>query len=854
MSQDRRTIILGVAAIVVLIVVVVLLARSCSGGAAEPEPTLAPTMEVPPTGTTAPPAPETDTTWERIQAAGRMVVGTSADYPPFEFYSGDFQLDGFDVTLIREIGQRLGLQVEIKDMAFDGLGNALQLGQIDLAIAAVSVTPERSAVVDFSNVYFVTEDAILARTGSENTVSRPQDMAGKRISVQNKSVQQEWAQTELVNTGLTAQSNLLVYREIDKAVDDLAQGYSDYAIVDLPPAKVAVEQGTVAIVGQGLNRQRFGIAMPKGATILQAELNRALGALQASGRIEALAREYLGLDREDLIPIPTPDPGQPTPTPVPTAPPAACIDGMQWVADLSYPDNGMQNPPQMAPGQPFVKSWRVRNTGTCTWDSSYALVHAGGNTAAARMGGQPAAVDRNVGPGETYDFNVNLVAPLTPGIYQAFWTMRNGAGQLFGDRVWVGIMVVGPATATPLPTQTPSPSIQFTVDRTKIKQGECVIFSWTVQGVQAVYFHPDGQSWQESGVPGQATRTECPATTITYNLRVVYNDGATEVRKIRIEVEPAAVDAPRIAQFSVNPEGQIYIGQCVNIRWDVQDQVNTVRITRGSSDLWNPAPVAGQIQDCPPGPGSYDYSLEATGPGGTSRAQRHVTAVQPPSQLPTPTPVPATPVPDPPVINAFAVSPKQIEAGQCVQVSWRTSGGTTLVQILRNGVIVLDNGPLESSGQDCLNATGAYTYRLVASNRTGQQITRDEVTTVSEGAPQNPLSNTSWQLSAMNINQVPLPGTNITAFFDTDGGVGGNSGCNPYSAWYTVNGSSLSIGPVSGGQALCGPDIDQQEQIYLTALQSAATFEIGGGQLIIRDGTGQEVLRYNQLVAVPLAP
>jgi heat shock protein HslJ len=59
---------------------------------------------------------------------------------------------------------------------------------------------------------------------------------------------------------------------------------------------------------------------------------------------------------------------------------------------------------------------------------------------------------------------------------------------------------------------------------------------------------------------------------------------------------------------------------------------------------------------------------------------------------------------------------------------------------------------------------------------------------------------------------------------------------------------------VSGGGALCGPDIDQQEQAYLTALQSAATFEIGGGQLIIRDGTGQEVLRYNQLVAAPMAP
>jgi heat shock protein HslJ len=200
------------------------------------------------------------------------------------------------------------------------------------------------------------------------------------------------------------------------------------------------------------------------------------------------------------------------------------------------------------------------------------------------------------------------------------------------------------------------------------------------------------------------------------------------------------------------------------------------------------------------------------------------------------------------------VSPAQIKAGQCVQISWRTSGGTTLVQILRNGVIVLDNGPLESSGQDCLNNTGNYTYRLIASNRTGQQVTRDATTTVTEGTPQNPLANTNWQLSAMNINQLPLPNTNVTAFFDNDGGVGGNSGCNPYSATYTVNGNSINIGPAIGGGSLCGPEIDQQEQIYLATLQSAATFEIAGGQLIIRDGDGQEVLRYNELAAVPLAP
>ncbi len=83
-----------------------------------------------------------------------MVVGTAADYPPFEYYNNRYQLDGFDIGLIREIGKQLGVKVEIKDYAFDGLYNALQLGEIDVAIAAISDTPDRQQYVDFTSTYY----------------------------------------------------------------------------------------------------------------------------------------------------------------------------------------------------------------------------------------------------------------------------------------------------------------------------------------------------------------------------------------------------------------------------------------------------------------------------------------------------------------------------------------------------------------------------------------------------------------------------------------------------------------------------------------------------------------------------
>jgi heat shock protein HslJ/uncharacterized protein YuzE len=593
---------------------------------------------------------------------------------------------------------------------------------------------------------------------------------------------------------------------------------------------------------------------------------------------------------------------------------------MQWVADLTYDDNGMKAPPVLPPGQPFVKAWRVRNTGTCTWDSSYALVYAGGNTPASRMGGKPAVVDRSVKPGETYDFNVDLVAPLPPGVYQAFWTTRNPAGQLFGDRLGVGIMVEAQATATPAPTQTPSPSIQFTVDRTHIKQGECVTFAWSVENVQAVYFYADGENWQDHGVPGQGTRTECPQTTTAYNLRVVFPDGTVETRSITIYVEPAPVDAPRIVQFSVVPE-TVPLGECVQITWDVQGEVSGVKITRDSTVLWEPAPVRGNVQDCPPNAGNVGYGIEATGSGGTSRAHRNVTVLQPtptstvgpntPTAVPptptptvapnTPTAVPPTPTQAPtptgvpPVIQAFAVAPDQILEGECVHVSYRVAGDVDLVQLLKNGVIILDGGPMEASGDDCQLAAGTVTYRLIASNNEGQESTQNESVIVGDApvvptntpappqatatseplpptntpappqetatpeplpptdtpvpeptattAPSEPLVGTSWIATSYNngTEMVPvLEGTNLTAAFVAIG-IGGSGGCNQYSGPTRENGSNLSIGPLTATQTVCGEPagIMEQEEAYFNALESAATFVIEGNQLTISTAAGE---------------
>lgn len=676
--------------------------------------------------------PAGDDSWSRIQAAGKIRVGTAADYPPFEYYTGDFQIDGFDVALMNEIGHRLGVEVVFFDYAFDGLGGALELNQIDVAIAALSVTAEREAIVDFSNVYLVSEDAILAHQDSaiiivsidDITIAYIDQVSSFAVGVQRGSVHEDWVQTNLIDTGKMSSSSLFSFAKAEDAVADLRENRLSLVILDALPAESFEEQGGVRVVGRGLNQQRYALAVHKGASSLKAEIDRALTALNNEGKIAQLAQQYLGLAPEEILPIPTS-----TPVPAVTStpgPPPSCVDGMALVEHLTYDDKGMLAPPVLPPGQAFTKGWRVSNTGTCTWNSSYRLVYAHGNSPAAGMGGEPVGIAGDVPPNDAYDIYVDLVAPLTPGTHRGFWQMQNGQGVAFGELIWVGIEVLAPGTPTPGPTQTPSTGISFNAEPTHIVAGEKVVFTWNVTGAKAVYFYAEGERWEDNGVVGQGSEDVYPSFTMTYFLRVVRLDDSVEVRDIRIEVE-SVEDVPDIFRFTVDPPSQIAEGQCVDIQWGVQGSVDAVMITANSTILWDNAPTSGRMEDCPSAAGTVAYMVEATGPGGTSRRQQMINVVPAGTATPQPTPAPGLPV-----IYSFSVTPSEIQVEDCVEVSWSVGGDADRVQIRLNGLLVLDNAEFDGSEYHCPQEAGSYVYRLEAYNAAEEMVYEEETVSVTE--------------------------------------------------------------------------------------------------------------------------
>ncbi len=557
----------------IAILLVAMAALVACGGSPDPTATpVPPTAVVVEAATATPAAVEEPGTggdalipedpWARIQETGKMVVGTSADYPPFESYGEDFEIVGFDPALINAIAVNMGVEVELRDFAFDGLGAALQVGQIDAAIAAISITEEREQQVDFSQIYYVSQDAVLAAEGaSVGPITSLRDLANVRIGVQSGSVYEDLLLDNLVDTGLVPETNIQIYGDISRAVQDVTAGLVDVVMLDLLVAESYVEEGGVEIVAQDLNTETYAIAFPKGAAELQAQTNEVLTLLQETGVVEKLIGEYLDVKPEFIVPVPSPTPAPEQPVVRPPVTPG-CIDSMTWVSDLSYDDQNMTAPPVIPGGQVFRKGWRVLNSGTCTWDSNYGVTFVQGNRPGARMGGQATAIAGTVAPGATYDLYVDLIAPIQPAVYQSIWQMYNTGGSAFGEKLWVAITVPAGPVATVVPTQTPSPGIDFTVDRTNIERGECVTFSWNVSNVREVYFYSEGENWQNNGVAGQGSRQECPKQDTTYYLRVVKNDNSVDTRQIRIYVEQTA-DAPRINRFSVDPSGQIPEGQCV---------------------------------------------------------------------------------------------------------------------------------------------------------------------------------------------------------------------------------------------------------------------------------------------------
>ncbi len=217
----------------------------------------------------------------------KLIVGTSADYPPFESMEGT-NFVGYDMDLMREVGKKMGMEVEFQNISFDGLIPALQSGKINAIISAMSANDERRKQVDFTEPYFIGSDAVLVAEESTITVASNDDLAPLRIGVQSGTTQEAWLTENFPDAQISR------YEKADQGVLDLKSGRIDVLAMDYYAAISYINAGGIKLaLKTEFAGESYSIAVAKGNTELVNKFNEAIKALQAEGVLDQLAEKYL---------------------------------------------------------------------------------------------------------------------------------------------------------------------------------------------------------------------------------------------------------------------------------------------------------------------------------------------------------------------------------------------------------------------------------------------------------------------------------------------------------------------------------------------------------------------------------
>lgn len=225
--------------------------------------------------------------------AGKLIMGTNAAFPPFEFTTtngivGEF--DGIDIAIAKRIADSLGLELVVEDMEFEGLIASANSGKVDMVIAGMTVKPERAEAVDFSDTYFTAAQSIVV--AKDNTdITKAEDLkAGKKIGV----VLGYTGDSIVTDTLAVEENNILrVSRGID-AVQELKNGKLDAVVIDSATAKALAEKNDLKVVedAEVFEAEEYAIAIKKGNKELVDAVNKVLAEMKANGEIDALAEKY----------------------------------------------------------------------------------------------------------------------------------------------------------------------------------------------------------------------------------------------------------------------------------------------------------------------------------------------------------------------------------------------------------------------------------------------------------------------------------------------------------------------------------------------------------------------------------
>ncbi len=223
---------------------------------------------------------------------GVLNVGSDIAYAPFEFFEeGTETPDGLDIDLAEALAAELGVDIEFLNTGFDGIIPSLDVEDFDVLISAMTITDERSEVIDFVP-YITVGTGIVVPAGNPDGISGIADLCGKTVAVQVGTIQVDILEAQ--NESCAEDINIVIFDTNPAAVEDLRTGGSDANFSDFPVAAedAALSGGDLEVVDTQIDPEPYGLGVRKTSTELKTALSDALQAIIDDGTYDSILADW----------------------------------------------------------------------------------------------------------------------------------------------------------------------------------------------------------------------------------------------------------------------------------------------------------------------------------------------------------------------------------------------------------------------------------------------------------------------------------------------------------------------------------------------------------------------------------
>ncbi|WP_148252366.1 transporter substrate-binding domain-containing protein [Aidingimonas lacisalsi] len=226
-----------------------------------------------------------------VMAQETLEVVTDPSFVPFEMMDEESgEMVGFDMDIIREVAERAGFEIDLETMDFNGIIPAVQTGNVDIAIAGITITDERSEIVDFSDPYYDSGLRILV-SADNDSVEEFSDLEGMKIGTKVGSTSYDYLEENLGDS-----ADVTPYPGSADMYMALMGGSVDAVFYDAPNVEYFANtrgEGQVKVVGSLYEGQQYGIALVKDSEWVE-PVNEALASMKEDGTYDEIYEEWFG--------------------------------------------------------------------------------------------------------------------------------------------------------------------------------------------------------------------------------------------------------------------------------------------------------------------------------------------------------------------------------------------------------------------------------------------------------------------------------------------------------------------------------------------------------------------------------